>query len=194
MSKKLLATVITSSVLLTACLIPESFKAKAEFAKNGDYTFSYEGTAMQALAAAEEKRTGSLRAKDEEVLKADADKMKSNQIVQSSDYLGHGRYRLNLSAKKKAGENLKMMDFFSVTYTKDGIITISSPKLSTKDVQELSKLGIKIDGILEVSLPRNATVISHNATSQPKFFGLLGDYSWNIGSLDQRPEMKIKLN
>jgi hypothetical protein len=100
LSKKLLATVLTCSALLTACLIPESFKAKAEFAKNGDYTFSYEGTAMQALAAAEEKRTGSLRAQDEEA-KADADKLKSNQTVQSADYLGHGRYRLKLSAKKK---------------------------------------------------------------------------------------------
>jgi hypothetical protein len=101
LSKKLLATVTTCVVLLSACLIPESFKAKAEFDKNGNYTFSYEGTVMQALAAAEERRTGSLRAKDEEMLKADADKMKSNQTVQSADYLGHGRYQLKLSAKKK---------------------------------------------------------------------------------------------
>ena len=193
MSKKLLATVAVSAALLAGCLIPESFKAKADFTANGDYTFSYDGTAVHAMAAAEEKKTGSLRAKDEDGLKAEASKMKNDAMVQSAEYLGHGRYQLKLLAKKKAGENLKMMDIFSVTHAKDGVITISSPKLAAKDVQELSKLGIKIDGTLEVILPKNATVISHNATTEPKFFGLFGTYSWKIGSLDQRPEMKIKL-
>ncbi|QJQ03090.1 hypothetical protein C798_23525 [Herbaspirillum rubrisubalbicans Os34] len=183
-----------SAVLLTGCLIPESFKAKADFASNGDYTFSYDGTAVHAMAAAEEKKTGSLRAQDEEGLKSEATKMKKDPMVQSAEYLGHGRYQLKLLAKKKAGENLKMMDIFSVTHAKDGVITISSPKLSAKDVQELTKLGIKIDGTLEVVLPKNATIISHNATSEPKFFGLFGTCAWKIGSLEQRPEMKIKLN
>lgn len=188
-----MAAFAASAVLLTGCLIPESFKAKADFASNGDYTFAYDGTAVHAMAAAEEKKTGSLRAKDEEGLKAEAAKMKNDPMVQSAEYLGHGRYQLKLLAKKKAGENLKMMEIFSVSHAKDGVITISSPKLAAKDVQELSKLGIKIDGTLEVVLPKNATVISHNATSEPKFFGLFGTYAWKIGSLDQRPEMKIKL-
>ncbi|WP_241821283.1 hypothetical protein [Herbaspirillum sp. C7C8] len=189
----MLIALAASAVLLTGCLIPESFKAKADFASNGDYTFSYDGTAVHAMAAAEEKQKGSLREKDEEGLKSEAIKMKKDPMVQSAEYLGHGRYQLKLLAKKKAGENLKMMDIFSVTHGKDGVITISSPKLAAKDVQELSKLGIKIDGTLEVILPKNATIISHNATSEPKFFGLFGTYSWKIGSLDQRPEMKITL-
>tara|TARA_Y100000296_G_scaffold3288_1_gene4513 strand:+ start:6088 stop:6657 length:570 start_codon:yes stop_codon:yes gene_type:complete len=183
-----------SAVVLTGCLIPESFKAKADFAANGDYTFSYDGTAVHAMAAAEEKQKGLLREKDEDGLKAEATKMKKDPMVQSAEYLGHGRYQLKLLAKKKTGENLKMMDIFSVTHGKDGIITIASPKLAAKDVQELSKLGIKIDGTLEVVLPKNATIVSHNATSEPKFFGLFGTYAWKIGSLDQRAEMKIKLN
>lgn len=189
-----MAAFAASAVLLTGCLIPESFKAKADFAANGDYTFAYDGTAVHAMAAAEEKQTGSIRPKDEEGLKAEAVKMKKDPTVQSAEYLGHGRYQLKLLAKKKAGENLRMMDIFSVTQAKDGVITISSPKLAAKDVQELSKLGIKIDGTLEIILPKNATVISHNATSEPKFFGFFGTYAWKIGSLDQRPEMKIKLN
>lgn len=193
MSKKLLGALVASAVLLTGCLIPESFKAKADFAANGDYTFSYDGTVVHAMAAAEEKQTGSIKSKDEEGLKAEAVKMKKDPMVQSAEYLGHGRYQMKLLAKKKAGENLRMMDIFSVTHAKDGVITISSPKLAAKDVQELSKLGIKIDGKLEVVLPKNATVISHNATSEPQFFGLFGTYAWKIGSLDQRPEMKIKL-
>jgi predicted ATP-binding protein involved in virulence len=65
----------------------------------------------------------------------------------------------------------------SRTHKQDGVITISSPNLSVKDVQKLMKLAIKIDGTLEVVLPTNATIISHNATSEPKFFGLFGTYS-----------------
>ncbi|PLY57867.1 hypothetical protein HBH1_03897 [Herbaspirillum sp. BH-1] len=63
------------------------------------------------------------------------------------------------------GDNRKMMETFSVSHTKDGLITISSPKLTAKDVQELSKLGIKIDGILEVVLPKNATVVASSAST-----------------------------
>lgn len=66
------------------------------------------------------------------------------------------------------------MDIFSVTHGKDGVITIASPKRVAKGVQELSKLGIKIDGTLGVVLPKNATIISHNAASEPEFFGLFG--------------------
>lgn len=188
-----MVVVATCATLLTGCLIPESFKAKADFASSGDYTFNYDGTVINFIAAVDEKKTGSLRANDEEVLKAEAAKMKKAPIVQSAEYLGHGRYQLKVLANKKAGENLKMLEFFSITHAKDGVITISSPKLAAQDIQELSKLGIKIDGLLEVALPKNATVISHNATSEPKFFGLFGTYSWKTGSLGKPPEMKIKL-
>lgn len=64
-----------------------SHVAKADFAANGDYTFSYDGTAMHAMAAAEEKKKGSLREKD--------------PMMQSAEYLGHGRYQLKLLVKKK---------------------------------------------------------------------------------------------
>jgi hypothetical protein len=106
-TKRLMVAFAASVVLLSSCLIPESFNAKADFASNGDYTFSYDGTAVHAMAAAEEKKTGSLRAKDEEGLQAEATKMKNDPMVQSVEYLGHGRYKLKLLAKKKAGENLK---------------------------------------------------------------------------------------
>lgn len=106
MSKKLLSVLAASAVLLTGCLIPESFKFEADFAANGDYSFSYDGTAVHAMAAAEEKQKGSLREKDEEGLKAEATKMKKDPMVQSAEYLGQGRYQLKLLAKKKAGEKI----------------------------------------------------------------------------------------
>jgi hypothetical protein len=193
LNKKMFAAAVACAVVLTGCLIPESFKAKADFSADGDYTFSYDGTALNPMAAAQEKQAGSINPHDEQGLKADASNMKKNPVVQSAEYLGHGRYQLKLLAKMKAGERLNMLELFFVTPSKDGVITISSPKLAAKDLQELSKLGIKIDGTLEVVLPKNASVISHNATSEPKLFGLFGSYSWKIGSLNQSPEMKIKL-
>jgi hypothetical protein len=50
-----------------------------------------------------------------------------------------------------------------------------------------------MDGTLEVSLPKNAEIISHNATSTPSFFGLLGGYSWKIGAVGDRPMMKVRI-
>jgi hypothetical protein len=75
----------------------------------------------------------------------------------------------------------------------DGVITVSSPNISDKDRQELGKLGIKIDGTLDVKLPSGAQVISHNAQSTPYMFGLMGDYSWKIGTPDQRPFIKFRV-
>jgi hypothetical protein len=58
---------------------------------------------------------------------------------------------------------------------------------------DLSKLELIIDGTLDVTLPKNAVVISSNATSSPSFFERMEKHSWKIGAIDQRPVMKIKL-
>ena len=70
---------------------------------------------------------------------------------------------------------------------------IANTEMKAKDLQALSQVGIKMDGALEMSLPKNAEIISHNATLTPSFFGLLGGYSWKIGSINERPMMKVRI-
>ena len=183
---------IAAAILLSGCLVPEKFTATVDMHPDASYEYRYTGTAVHAMAAAAIKKAGSLQAKDEAGLKAEADKMAKVADVRRAAYLGNGRYDLKIEGGKKAGEALRLLDFLTVSRDKDGIITISSPELKEKDRQGLAELGIKIDGALAIRLPKNAEVISQNATSTPSLFGLVGAYSWKIGGTDQRPIMKIR--
>lgn len=193
MNRNSIAALLATATLLTGCLVPEKFAAKADIHPDGSYSFSYNGTVVHGMAAMQIAKTGKLTAKDETGLDREAEKMKRNPDVKSVSYKGNGRYELVLDATRKKGQPLNMLNIASVRTDKDGIITISSAEIKEKDKKELSQLGIKVDGTLEISVPKNAEIISHNATSTPKFFGLVGTYSWKIGSVDQRPLMKIRL-
>lgn len=182
-----------SLFVLSGCLVPERFSASVDVHPDGGYGYSYKGTAVHGLAAAAIKQGGALSPKDEAALKGDAEKFKKMADVRSARYTGGGRYELQIQGEKKAGEALKLFDFLTVTTDKDGVLTISSPELKEKDKKSLEQLGIKVDGTLEVRLPRNAEIISQNATSTPSFFGMFGAYSWKIGKMDQRPLMKVRL-
>lgn len=195
MKKSVLASslYLSVAVLLTACFIPEKFNAFVEVAPDASYDYRYSGTAVFALAAAEIKQTGALSPKIDEDLKAQAKAMTKDKSFRSAKYIGSGRYELVIEGKKKPGESLSLLEILSVQKDKDGIITISSPELKDKKLSEIASLGIKIDGTLDIKLPKNVEIISQNATSTPSFFGMFGAYSWKIGKADQRPIMKFRL-
>lgn len=175
------------------CLVPENFISVVEFRPDASYSYSFAGTAIHAMAQMQVKSGQPLTAKDEQGLKAEAEKMAKERGVSRAIYLGNARYDLKIEDKKKAGESLNLLDFLRVRQNKDGSITISSPEMKEDNKRELESLGIKVSGTLEVKLPKNAEVISHNATSAPKLFGLVGGYKWNIGSVSQQPMMKIRI-
>lgn len=185
-----LALVVASVVLLTGCLVPERFSARVDVQSDAGYTFRYSGTAVHALAAAQIKQGASLSEKDEKGLRFEAEKLSKNADVRKATYKGDGRYELEIEATRKAGQLLKMLDIFSVQTDKDGIMTIASSEINEKGKRDLAQLGITINGTLEVSIPKNAEVISHNATSTPTLG--FGSYSWKVGRIDQRPMMKIR--
>lgn len=191
--KKILSTLaLASTLLLTACLVPEKFTAKIDVQPDTAYNFKYSGTLVNAMAAAQIQQAGALTAKEQDALKKEADEFSKEAEVKRAVYKSDGRYELEIESKKKPGESLRMFDIFSVSTDKNGVMTFSSAEINDKTRQELGEMGIKIDGTLEIKLPKNVEVLSHNATSTPKLFGMLGAYSWKIGSADQRPMMKIK--
>ena len=190
-SLRSLITIGSTTLLLSACLVPEQFNAKVEFQSDGSYTFRYVGSAVHAMAAAQIKKSGSLSAKDEDALMSEVVKMEKRPEVKKATYKGAGRYDLDIQDAKKPGQPLKMFNIFSViTDPKSGVTELSSPKLTEKSKADLEQLGMKIDGKLEVSLPKNAEVIFSNATSTPTL--RFGSYSWKIGAIGQRAEMKVK--
>ncbi|MFX3577788.1 hypothetical protein V8923_23380, partial [Ralstonia mannitolilytica] len=83
------------------------------------------------------------------------------------------------------------MNVISVTKDKDGVFTIAPIALKEKDKSGLRELGIKVDGTVEVRLPSNAQVISHNASGTPGMFSKA--YTWKVGAIDQNPYIKFKL-
>jgi hypothetical protein len=193
MTRKSVVSLVAIAALLAGCLVPEKFAAKAGFQPDGSYTVSYVGTAVHGLAAMQLAKTGKLTAKDEAGLQGEVAKMQRNPDVRSVSYKGNGRYDLTLEAKRNKGQSLDLLNIAKVQTAKDGVVTISSAELNEKSRKELAQMGIKIDGTLDVTIPKNAEVISHNATGTPTFFGMFGTYSWKIGSLDQRPMMKFRL-
>ncbi|MBX9724474.1 MAG: hypothetical protein K2X81_23895 [Candidatus Obscuribacterales bacterium] len=193
LKKYLIGIVLLTTVILTGCLIPEKFTAKIDVQADASYAAKFSGAVVNPLAAVELAQKGKLAEKDELALKNDVASMSKNPDVKAVKYLGNGRYDLVLESRKAAGQPLKMLDIFNVRTTKDGIIEISSSPIDDKSKKQFAQLGIKIDGTLDVTLPKNAEVISHNATSEPTFFGLFGTYSWKIGRVDQQPSIKFRL-
>lgn len=193
MSRRLVVALAAVSMLLTGCLIPERFNAKAEFQPDGSYSFTYAGTAVHAMAAMQLAKAGKLTAKDDESLEREVAALKRNPDVRRATYKGNGRYELALESKRKSGQALDVLSIFTVRTGKDGVITIASGELDEKGKKQLAQLGIKLDGTLDITVPKNAEVLSHNATSAPSLFGLVGTYSWKIGSIEQRPLMKIRM-
>ncbi len=188
-----LAIVALSAAVLAGCLVPEKFTAQVAIKQDGSYDYAYAGTTAFAPALAQIRKVGKLSDKDEAALKGETENMKRDPDVRRAEYMGGGRYDLVVQGQKKSGQPLRLFDFLNVRTDKDGVMTISSPEINAKTRKELGELGIKIDGTLEVKLPKNAEILSHNATSTPSFFGMFGAYKWKIGSVDQQPVMKLRL-
>ncbi len=192
MKNKLLRTTLTCVVLLSSCFVPERFSAKIIVEPDTSYTFWYSGTVVNPLVAEEIKKGNSLSKEKQILLMGDAGGLLKDPDIKQATYKGDGRYELEIEAKRKPGKPLHMFNLFTVSTGKDGVMTIASSKINANDLRELNKIGIQIDGSLEVKLPKNAEIISHNATSTPMVFGLFGGYSWKIKQPDQRPILKVR--
>ncbi|NHZ77920.1 hypothetical protein F2P44_01195 [Massilia sp. CCM 8695] len=192
MSRRLLTACACATLLLAGCLVPERFSARTAFQADGSYEYSYAGTAVHTIAATQMAKGGKLAPKEEESLENEAAKMKHEQDIRQADYKGNARYDLSVEGKRQRGQTLDLLGVLRVATDKDGVVTLAAGKLDDKEKASMAKLGIKLDGTLSVTVPISAQVLSHNATSTPSFFGLIGTYRWKIGSIEQRPEMKIR--
>lgn len=188
----LCAVMAGAAVLLGGCLIPEKFSASVEVKPDGTATYQYDGTAKHFLAAAEIQKKGQLSAKDEASLAAEAQKAAKSPGVKKFDYLGAGRYQIVATQELKAGGQPALLDVVRLSKSKDGVYALSSSELKDSDRQQLKQLNISIDGTMEVRLPANAKVVSHNASGTPGLFSKT--YSWKIGGIDSKPSITYTLS
>jgi len=182
---------IAAATLLSGCLVPERFIASVDVKADGSATYQYDGTAQHFLAAMEIQKNGKLSAKDEAGLSKEAEKTIKIPGVRKFEYLGAGRYQLLSTQDLQPGHKPAVLDLARLTKAKDGVYSLTSPEIKEKDRQQLKQLSITVDGTLEVRLPANAQVVSHNASSTP---GLLSKaYTWKIGSIDSKPSITYTL-
>ncbi|MFA7346283.1 MAG: hypothetical protein WCZ86_00850 [Desulfurivibrionaceae bacterium] len=182
------------SIFLFGCWVPEKFQAKVAVNKDGSYTFVYDG--ILTFAAVLMAGQGELSARDEADLKKEAVKIAKEPGFKKVDYLGKGRYKVLVEKIGKPGEPYYFLSresqILSILPQKDGTVSVSAIRPDKKAIQELSSIGVKIDGTLSVSVASEAKVLKHNAQSQPKLFGLLGDYKWQIKSPDENPVIVVQ--
>lgn len=181
--------------LLSGCWIPEQFDAKVVFNKDGSYTFSYDGTLAFPLALAAEMQ-GGWSAKEEAGFRQETTKFFRDPIFKRVDYLGKGRFKVSVEKHGKRGEPYYFLSkedkIFSVQTKQDGTVSVSAISTDKKSIQELTKIGAKVEGTLTVSVASGSTVLNSNAQGQPSVFGLFGDYKWKIKSPSEKPFIDIQ--
>ena len=84
------------------------------------------------------------------------------------------------------------LNYISVVPKSDGTLEVRSFSPSAKDLKELKQIDAKIDGKLMVKLPRGMKVLQTNAQGKPKFFGLIGGYSWQVKKPEDGPFIILK--
>ncbi|MDP2367882.1 hypothetical protein [Rhodoferax sp.] len=173
------------SALLSGCFWPEKFDAKVIVNPDASYAVKFTGRVAHVPMVMQMVTTKQPpSAKDEVEVKRVVDRVAKDPEVKNIAYLGNGRFNLETEAAHKAGTKTNLMGMIIVSTDKSGVMTIASGRINDKDKAQLKDLGLTVTGNLEVALPKNVEVISSNATSSPKFFGLVGTHSWKIGSSD----------
>lgn len=194
--KKISVVLLLLLLLITAgCYIPEKFDAKILISKDGSYSFTYDGTLTNwlVLAAAKEK---ALTAKDEADLKKATSELSQIPEFKKVEYQGKGRYKVLVQKAGKKGEPYHFLsqdlNYISVVPKPDGTLEVRSFSVSAKDLKELKQIDAKIDGKLTVKPPRGMKVVQTNAQGKPKFFGLIGGYTWVIKKPEDAPFIVLK--
>jgi hypothetical protein len=180
-----------SALLLAGCYAPENFNAQLDFNDDGSYTFYYKGDIAYVPLMVELQKKNMSTDKEKQVAQDHLAKIKKDGNVKSAEYIGKGRYKVEIEDKLNPGEKLNFMGFFSVVHAKDGSIKVSTSEVKQKDKGRLESLGLNVIGGLSVSVPKNAKVLSSNADNTPTLG--FGNYKWNIKSLSDNANMVLAI-
>lgn len=193
MTEKLsrLFSLILATVALTGCLIPEKFDASVTMNPDGSYRYQYDGSAYHFAALQARAKSQKLSDKDEATLTADAGKLAQQEGVKKLRYLGEGKHDVLLDQQIKPGQKPRLLPLINVSKSPDGTFSISGPGFKEKELGDLKRVGVKVDGTLSVYLPKGSKVLAHNADSTPGFFS--SAYKWKIGGLDAKPSLTVQL-
>lgn len=188
---------ITGGLLLaaatSACLIPEEFSATVTIEEDGAYSFAFNGTAVDLISltvASEGESPPGHDASLEEL----AEEIAQEPGFESVEYVGNGRFELSYQVENSTGSSMTFIEgtpYFRIS-SRDGLFEVGTVDAREQELNQLRQIGATIDGQLSVKVPRGMEVIEHNADRTPRFFGLFGDYEWDIQSFDTTPLIRIR--
>jgi hypothetical protein len=122
--------------------------------------------------------------------------MKNEPEVKKIIHKGNGRYDIEVEGKKRLRHSAQYhFGLLSVKTSSEGVTSIETVQVDDKLVRELNSVGVSMHGTFEVRLPKNAEVLSHNASSAPKSPG--GTYLWSISFENNKiktPKLSFKLD
>lgn len=176
--------------LLAGCFIPEKFDANIQFNEDSTFNYTYDGTIVNALGAAEKHKKGSLSEKSKAEFPKIIAQLKKDPATKSVSQVNDITYKVSLDRKGQPSNMFSLMDFIKIRKDQSGVITVFTPKFTEKNLKELKELGVNVDGTLKIALPKNAEVIESNAQSKPS---LMSGYSWKIKKVDDPVNLKFKL-
>lgn len=145
------------ALLLAACMVPEKFTATYEIKPNGDYTFVYDGTMVDAVSrmAKSESAQKGASMPDQKDIQAMLDEFKADPRVVEFEAQGDETYQARLEEKgniKEAGKVYflsKDLRCWTLAYNPDkNTVSLTVSPVKSKD---LDKLSIKLDGEFEIS-------------------------------------------
>ena len=181
---------------LSACLVPEKFTASYSFKPTGEYTYRYDGTARDAMTlmmqADAKQKNRPVPEKEMQGLRVEMQKLSKEPNVSNFKDLGNATYQLVYEKDFKIGQRQDVLPIAQISKDKFGVYTVNATPFKPKDAEQFKLLGVKLDGVVEVRLPSNAKVISHDATDAPGFFSKA--YSWRMNLERQKMEIKFTLS
>lgn len=182
---------LVACIALAGCLLPEQFTASITVKPDGSYTYKYDGTAVNVMAASVIQEKGALSPQDEEGLKREAEGVSGSPGVKKFKYTGDGRYDIVIEEELKFRQANRVLQIFTVEKDQNGVYSIEASVMAAQDRDLLKPLNIKVNGKANVYLPANAHVVSTNASSTPGMFSK--SYGWRVGSFEERPAIRFFL-
>lgn len=176
---------------LASCWSPEKFTAALNVDKEQNFQFTYDGTLAFVPALGEIKNRGRLTQKDEAEMKKGEQELLKESGFKTVEYIGSGRFKVHYEESGAVQDGKKIFFDLIEFHTKpDGHISILGAEIGDEGRQQLSSIGLDLDGQLKIT--SDLDMVSHNATSTPLLGGLIGSYQWHI-SLDQKTRPEIVL-
>lgn len=189
MFKRCVAPALAGLVLLlAACMVPEKFTAEYEIKPNGDYSFKYEGTMVNALSRMAKREAAEKGAPvpDAQQMEEVVGIFKIDPRVTEFKEAGNDVYTVKMEEKgniKVQGDSYfleQKLDYWTLAYNaQDNTVTLAVSPLKGEDLKEVD---ISVDG--EFKIHTDCEIVSSSVELDKSLLGFLfgNTYSFKINN------------